>query len=448
MLALLLLAVLDMFVGQLTSAGLQAGRDRRTATALAQAKEALIAYAVTYGDAHPDKVPGYLPCPEATAPASTAKEGSADPSCGAKNVSMMGRLPWKTLGLEPLRDGAGECLWYAVSGTYKSNPATDMMNWDTNGLFAVFASPGISLINGSGPENRAAAVIFAPGAVVGRQNRNAVANTPVCGGNYAPSNYLEASGSVNNAVISSAAGAVTEFVAGGRDGGNNDRLLVITPQDIFGAIERRPNFAGALADLTLHVARCIAAYGTRNADGGSDRRLPWPAPVALPDYLSNAAYDDGANSLFGRLPFQVGNSKEETGNGMIGNNLVGGPNCPGPWSALDDAWYKNWKDHLFYALSAAFSPNAATPSVCPDCLSANGIGPYAAIVMFAGRKLAAQTRASLAEKASIANYLEGQNGANGPNAGGDSDYTGDSEASDFNDVLYCIDPLLNVLPCP
>ena len=447
MLALLLLAAVHMFLGQLTSTGLQAGRDRRTVMALAQAKEALIAYAVTYGDAHPDKVPGYLPCPEATAPTSTAKEGSADPSCGAKNVSVMGRLPWKTLGLEPLRDGAGECLWYAVSGTYKSNPATDMMNWDTNGLFAVFAAHGVSPIYGSGPENRAAAVIFAPGAVVGSQNRNSVANTAVCGGNYAPSNYLEASGSVNNAVISPTAGAVTEFVAGSRDGDSNDRLLVITPQDIFDAIERRSDFAGALADITARIARCVAAYGTRNAAGGNDRRLPWPAPTALSDYLANAAYDDRAGGLFGRLPFQVGNSKEETGNDMIGNNLVSGANCPEPWSALDDAWYKNWKDHLFYALSAAFSPSAATPSACPDCLSANGIGPYAAIVMFAGKKLAVQARAGSVEKASASNYLEGRNSANGPNTGGNSDYMSGTDVSDFNDVLYCIDPALNVLPC-
>ena len=34
----------------------------------------------------------------------------------------MGRLPWKTLGLDALKAGPGECLWYAVSGTYKNSP--------------------------------------------------------------------------------------------------------------------------------------------------------------------------------------------------------------------------------------------------------------------------------------------------------------------------------------
>ncbi len=37
---------------------------------------------------------------------------------------MIGRLPWRTLGLEPLRDGNGECLWYAVSGSHQRHPAS------------------------------------------------------------------------------------------------------------------------------------------------------------------------------------------------------------------------------------------------------------------------------------------------------------------------------------
>lgn len=446
MLMLLLMGVLYVFVDPLSTARLQAERDKLTAAALAQAKEALIAYAVSYGDKHLNNVPGYLPCPETTAPATPNKEGSADPSCGAKNISVIGRFPWKTLGLEPLRDSSGECLWYAVSGTYKNNPATDMMNWDTNGLLAVLASNG-GIVETS-PDNRAAAVIFAPGAVTGKQNRSSVENAAVCGGNYSPSNYLEASGAANNAVVSAISGAVSNFVAGGFDNGVNDRLLVITPQDIFGAIEKRSDFATSVASFTQRVGNCVAAYGSQNAGGESDKRLPWPAPIELADYLANASYGDGIERLSGRLPFRVNHSKAKTANGMIGNNLVTGVNCPGPWSASDDEWYKNWKDHLFYALSGAFGPSAATPSICPNCLSANSVGPYAAIVLFAGKKLAGQTRITLADKALISNYLEDRNSANGANPGGNSDYKSGPVTASFNDILYCIDTGLSVAPCP
>jgi len=444
MLMLLIIGALYLFIEPLSAARMQADRDKRTARALAQAKQALIAYAASYGDKHLNKVHGYLPCPETAIPASLADEGSAEGSCGPKNISVIGRLPWKTLGLEPLRDGSGECLWYAVSGTYKNNPGTDMLNWDTPGLFTILSSNGVG--NASSPEDRAAAVIFSPGAVSGSQNRIPVANAGVCSGNYSASNYLEASAAASNAVVSTIAGAVSNFIAGGIDNGVNDTLLAVTPQEVFGAIEKRSDFTALVSSFTEHVGNCLAVYGSQNAAGASDKRLPWPAPVALADYLANASYSDGSGGLSGRLPYRVSNSKVKTANGLIGSTLLAG--CPGPWSALDDEWYKNWKDHLFYALAAAFHPGATAPSFCPDCLSANNAGAYAAIVLFAGKKLSGQSRTTPADKALIVNYLEGRNSANGANAGGNSDYQTGPVTAGFNDILYCVDNALNVLPCP
>ncbi len=445
---LMLLLMGALLLAPLTPARLQAEREQLTATSLARAKEALIAYAVSYGDKHPNKVPGYLPCPETATPATPADEGSAESSCAAKNISVIGKFPWKTLGLGPLRDGYGECLWYAVSGSHKNNPPTEMMNWDTTGWLSILSPDGAGFIVGDSPDNRAAAVIFAPGAVTGSQNRSAVANAAVCGGNYNPGNYLEASGAANNAVVSAVANALSVFISAGFDNGVNDRYLAITPQEIFAAIEKRSDFSATIGSFTGKVGNCIAAYGSRNAGGSGDKRLPWPAPIALADYLANASYDDDIDRLSGRLPYRVNNSKTRTANGMTGTNLVIGVNCPGPWSALDDEWYKNWKDHLFYALGGAFGPGAATPSICPSCLSANGIGSYAAIVLFAGKKLAGQKRISLADKAAISNYLEDRNSANDPNAGGNSDYRNSPATAGLNDLLYCIDSGLSVAPCP
>lgn len=447
-LVLLVLGTVYLFVAPLSAARLQVEREELTAAALAQAKEALIAYALTYGEMHPNKVPGYLLCPETGSSAIATPEGSADLSCGTKNTSVIGRFPWRTLGLEPLRDGSGECLWYAVSGSFKNNPAGDMMNWDTHGQLAVKGSDGSSWIAGASPENLAAAVVFAPGALVGKQDRSAVAKTAICGGNLDPRNYLEASGSADNSTLSTIAGALSTFIAGGAVNGVNDRLLAITPNDIFGAIQKRADFNSTVKGFTQRVATCLAGYGRLNAAGPSDKRLPWAAPVGLADYSVDTNYDDSGHALSGRLPYRVNNSKSATANTMIQTDLITSVNCPGPWSAFDDNWYKNWKDHLFYSLASSFSPSAATPGICTNCLSANGAGPFAAIVMFAGSRLAGQKRSTSADKAQVANYLEDRNSSNHPNAGGNSDYQSGSATTSFNDILYCVDTSLTVAPCP
>ncbi|HUY03515.1 MAG TPA: hypothetical protein VMV33_09535 [Rhodocyclaceae bacterium] len=445
LLALVVLTTLTLFVEQLNAARIRARRAEISDAALAQAKEALIAYALTYGDSHPNKVPGYLLCPETGSPAIATPEGSADLSCGTKNVSVIGRLPWRTLGLEPLKDGARECLWYAVSGSYKNNPGTDMLNWDTDGQLTVQGADGGSVGASAAIQERAAAVIFAPGPATGVQDRSAAADTAICGGNYNPANYLEASGGADNSAVAPGAGAVSTFVAGGAGNGVNDRLIVITAHDIFAAITKRADFQARLDGLTRHLAQCIAGYGTRNAAGPADRRLPWAAPVALADYSANARYEDQAGTLSGRLPFRLKHSKRATANIMASTELDS--SCPEVWSAADDEWYKNWKDQFFYMAAGGFSPAAATSGACPPCLSSNGSGSYAAIVVFAGARLASQHRQTSADRTQIANYLEDRNSASHPNAGGNADYRSGPASAGFNDKLYCIDIGLGVAPC-
>ncbi len=448
MLVVLVLGAVYLLTVTMHAGRIQVEREAATAAALLQAKEALIAYALTYGEMHANKVPGYLLCPETGNSAITTPEGSADLSCGTKHTSAIGRFPWRTLGLEPLRDGSGECLWYAVSGSFKNNPAGDMMNWDTLGQLAIKGSDGASSIAGGSPESLAAAVVIAPGARLGRQDRSAVERTAICGGNLDPRNYLEASGGADNSTVSAIAGAISTFIVGGAVNGVNDRVLAITPGDIFGAIERRSDFYATVESFTQRVAACLAGYGRLNGAGPSDRRLPWPAPVALTDYSVDTNYDDSGETFSGRLPYRVNDSKGATANTMTQSNLITGVNCPGPWSALDDSWYKNWKDHLFYSLARSYSPGATAPSACTDCLSADGVGPFAAIVMFAGRRLAWQKRATPADKSSIANYLEERNSANHPNPAGNADYRSGPATTGFNDVLYCVDTSLTVAPCP
>src|SRR5450756_2619636 len=144
MLVIMIVGIAAILVNSLNSVRLKNAHQGNTAAALAQAKDALIGFAITYSNTHTasPQVNGYLPCPDI---AGGLTEGSAELSCGLQDVSVIGRLPWATLDLSILRDGDGECLWYAVSGTYKDNPKTGLMNWDTNGLLKILDASGTTI---------------------------------------------------------------------------------------------------------------------------------------------------------------------------------------------------------------------------------------------------------------------------------------------------------------
>jgi len=450
MLVILIVGVAAILVNSLTTASIQTARQKQTSAALAQAKAALIGYAVTYGDnpAHSlPQVPGYLPCPDY---GGGNPEGSAEPVCGSQNVSVIGRLPWATLDVSTLRDGDGECLWYAVSGTYKNNPKTGLMNWDTNGQFQVYSSDGTQLAS------QVVAVIFAPGAVLPGQNRTGTA-APICGGNYTTSNYLDNDTvhGINNSNV-----ATGNFIQGSSTGNVNDQMVFITRQDIWNAIQKRtdfqprnptnpslPNFNNPLVNLAQQVSLCLANYANHNHYPSDNFSLPWAATPTLSDYSVNTNYNDTVNLYAGRVPYLVGTSKATTNNDY--SNLMTAANCPTStqWASVDP-WWSNWKDQLFYAVSAEFSPNAYNhDQSCGTCLKINGSGNYAAVVMFAGPRLIPplstlnQTRAN---KSVITDYLEGNNASNFPGANGNEYYISGAASSTFNDMVCVINQNLSV----
>lgn len=423
-------------------------RDRITAAALAQAKDALIGYAIAYGNTHPGQVHGYLPCPD-TSGTDIGGEGAAAGVCGSQNVSQIGRLPWKTLELGPLRAGDGECLWYAVSGTYKFNPQTNLMNWDTNGQLQVYASDGTTLLTPT--DNQAVAVIFAPGAALPGQDR-AGTTAPVCGGNYAASNYLDTAGTFNNASVSGTANANSQFRVGDTTLPTSDQMIFITRQDIWNAMQKRRDFLVTLDNLTQKTAECIAGFGFRN-NIASNKSLPWPAQLDLADYSANSNYSDHDGLSAGHIPYRVKNSREQTGNSIHSPYTLlqaDGANCPAGWSTVYP-WWANWKDHLFYAVSQRFQPDNDATAACDSdhCLHINGSGNYAAIVIFANQRLAGQTRASSvtdSQRGIAANYLEDRNAANipDPDSSGHGNYQ-IAASSTFNDIVYCIRENLTVV---
>jgi len=430
----------------------QIARDQITAAALAQAKDALIGYAITYGDTHPGNVYGFLPCPDIDGTNfNKPAQGVPDPICGTQNVSQIGRLPWRTLDLSLLRSGDGECLWYAVSGTYKNSPKTGLMNWDTNGQLRVYASDGTTLLTPA--DNQAVAVIFAPGTASPGQNRTIVTNTSTCGDNYTVSNYLDNDTvhHINNADI-----AAGKFIQSHEDrdaNGNiiltvNDRMVFITKQDIWNAMQKRKNFLTTLDNMTLQTALCIANYGRKNALSGN-HSLPWPAQITLSDYTDNTQYNDHDDLFSGRVPYKVNTSQGSTHNSISYPYYLlqaDGANCLSGWAAIYP-WWDNWKDHLFYAISQRFKPDNAVTGACDSdhhCLSVNGSpSNNAAVVIFAGSKLSNQTRAN---KSVVADYLEGRNSTNigSSYSNGNENYQVDASAT-FNDIVYCIKDDLSVV---
>ena len=199
--------------------------------ALSDAKAALIGYALRYPETHPGEGPGYLPCPDIN------NNGSAGGSCSLAGGTSIGRLPWKTLEINDLRDDAGQTLWYAVSDNYKNNPkGLPRLNSEAPGNFGVDGRSDI------------VAIIFAPGAPVAGQDRVA--------GPLAVANYLEGDN----------ANGDTSFVSRGA-GEFNDQLVVITRAELMGIVEQR-----VVNQLRNVLKQYYSTYGA----------YPWLAPFADP----------------------------------------------------------------------------------------------------------------------------------------------------------------------
>lgn len=214
LLAVMLIGIVAalLIFGAVDTTALTLRRDQEVTAVLAQAKQALIGRAVA-----DNTRPGSLPCPDID------DDGSAESTVAFGGVcpSYIGRLPWKTLGLQDLRDASGERLWYALFPAFRDHTSAGMLDVDTKGGLTVYQDSTATLVT-----TQAVAVIFAAGSVVGGQVRDSA-------GANNPANYLEATGGVNNAI------AGGPFIGAEPSSTFNDRLLVITTADLMPPLERR-----------------------------------------------------------------------------------------------------------------------------------------------------------------------------------------------------------------
>jgi hypothetical protein len=269
-----------------TQAEVAVEREALTQKALLEAKRALIAWAASDAlqrgtDSSKRYQPGGLPCPD------TNNDGSAEGSCSSASTRL-GRLPWKTLGIDDLRDASGERLWYAVSSNYRKTTTSTIINSDTAAQITV---------TGASPASGVVAVVIAPGPALQydssgqgaaqNQDRDPSSSTAL---NNA-SNYLEgANAGTNDDVFTVSTLASSVF---------NDRLRIITKAELFDVVE--PAVAAAIRSNGLFgggtTYKSIRDFiNDYVSDWG---KYPFPAAFTNP---STSDYKGTVGQQYGLLP--------------------------------------------------------------------------------------------------------------------------------------------------
>ena len=275
----LVLAATAFLVSQLDGSGIKIEREKKTAAALAEAKAALIGSAARSGVLTGLPRPGDLPCPD------TNDDGSSNGPCPG---DVIGRLPWRTLGLSDLRDGDGERLWYAVSSAFKNNPRTAVLNSDTFGTITLRDDTG-TILNNENLESPAIAVVIAPGNPLTRAD--GVAQSRVAANHDVPIHFLDNFDSTDNSkdednsdfIGSSVNGFINGVIKDANDNViMNDRIVAVNYNDVMPLLNKR---------VANEVKKRL------NNIGG----LPWAAPFTNPA-VSNNNFVPANNTNGGLLP--------------------------------------------------------------------------------------------------------------------------------------------------
>jgi hypothetical protein len=387
LMALLTMGVLYFLVVQLEAVSIYERESRQGGggDSLAQAREALLGYAATYRDdsTHSTEVFGYLPCPDMTG------NGDAAGSCGHAGEASVGLLPYKTLGLPDLRDSSGNCLWYAVSGSFKNNPkgidatlpwTSAPLNWDTQGQFKVVDSGGTTtLVAPDDAHGGAAAVIFAVGPPLGSQSRTAGTQAPCYTNPAQIAAYLDGGNNTIAAIAAASSATITLTQGLVKDATtDNDRLAWVTPKEIFDRVVNRKDFSNALTASPV----------------GHVNKLTNEIKAALEKKIQD---DLEANTTSNSQPSDIGSFTQ------FGKQIGTLPLS----LTLNDGnytnYYANWSGQYRQALCSTLT----TP-----CLTVAGTACRGAL-MFGGRNASGQPRTSTEQTYSTANldsYFEAGSG--------------------------------------
>jgi hypothetical protein len=277
--ALLILAALVVagtawfFVNTLAASANRLATDRaRNGATLQEAKQALIAYVLQQAALSSEHNPGRFPCPEAAGYfGDMTQEGVAAGTCSLPKI---GRLPWKTLGIEKLLDADGEPLWYIISPGWANDGAALSINSDSVGMLGV-----------DGKSNSAIALIVAPGAPLSVQSSGTCnartqsrRTTDNSGALIAPDyrDFLEC----DNASFP----ADNSFATLGPSGSFNDQVVAITISDVMPLLE---------GVITSRIAKDVIPQFSSIYSSAS-----WGASTSTPIFPFAANFQDPASSTF------------------------------------------------------------------------------------------------------------------------------------------------------
>ncbi|MBU0751922.1 MAG: hypothetical protein KJ787_11675 [Gammaproteobacteria bacterium] len=408
-LILVVVGALTYLVNSLTPEEMNARRERQTQEALAQAREALLGYAMQYRDrqiatGQLDHVYGFLPLPD-LGTSRNNNTGCAFEGCDAANffgnalnISAIGRFPWRALGTEPLRDGYGECLWYVVSGSHQRIQRGAPVNWDTLSQLDIVVANGTSNLVGAlaSSHDRPVVVIFAPGAVLPGQTRTAslVDTVATCGGNYDAINYLDPA-------VAGTLGTTSNYFGGTSNNASGDTGAAVKALSAAGTVERK-------GDATLWANVCPP--GSTCTTVANDRGLSLTGDALFSALRKSSNFRLDINSMLDRmtnclrdqiaagsaLSLQAPSaSHTEKSVGRIPDDTCY-DNTRDP-----QGYYDHYKDQVFVA--------ACTTGSCLNVTVDAAASSCAGTLLFAGQRSATQSRSDATERNTVANYLEDDN---------------------------------------
>ncbi len=256
------------------------------AKVLMQAKQALIGYVAQRAAITGEDSPGRLPCPEAPGNFANAdNQGEAGGNC---TLPAVGRLPWKTLGLEKLVDASGEPLWYVVSEGWALKtgfpPEKPVINSDSVGQLNVDGNP-----------NFAVALIIAPGpafVVPAAAGCSARSQTRPTSGPPNVADYLECENATSPADAS--------FVTSGPDAAFNDQVVRVAANEVLPLIE-----SAVASRFVREFGPSMRYCGSPWPDCSSSVVFPFAAPMADP---TTSNFQGASGTTQGLLPLTYGTS--------------------------------------------------------------------------------------------------------------------------------------------
>ncbi len=223
--------------------------DKETSETLGLAKQAILDYVTANYHLYQTGDYGFLPCPDTSAGASLS-DGDEHKYCLNSHINSIGHLPWRTLGLSPLKDSSGECLWYVVTGLKKQ----DDINDTESGLIRLYSGDRITEI--SDPSDPFVAAIIAPKTSLAYQARALNNQNVICEQSFDATDYLDqtmlaASGQlINNSALNGTIDTPDVFISAQKSSINslppysatnpqpfNDQIIYITRNELLAAIQ-------------------------------------------------------------------------------------------------------------------------------------------------------------------------------------------------------------------